>query len=140
LLSKEYPSIEIVCFLFYAIHFNSVVILKVYPPWRWYEKQDGIRSLQKKDKDPAPEFYNIVFERPKVCCEYTFFMLRLTYRYMHLMLDFWFKKIPVHPWSDAQTVMQGDSLGYDVLVVDAMHKANFASRLCHSCRPNCEAK
>ena len=40
--------------------------LKVYPPWRWYEKQDGIRSLQKKDKDPAPEFYNIVFERPKV--------------------------------------------------------------------------
>ncbi|KAG0624404.1 hypothetical protein M758_3G245200 [Ceratodon purpureus] len=72
---------------------------EVYPPWRWYEKQDGIRSLQKKDKDPAPEFYNIVFERPK-----------------------------------------GDSLGYDVLVVDAMHKANFASRLCHSCRPNCEAK
>ncbi|CAK9199570.1 unnamed protein product [Sphagnum troendelagicum] len=72
---------------------------EVYPPWRWYEKQDGIRSLQKKDKDPAPEFYNIVFERPK-----------------------------------------GDALGYDVLVIDAMHKANFASRLCHSCRPNCEAK
>lgn len=39
-----------------------------------------------------------------------------------------------------QTCVQGDSLGYDVLVVDAMHKANFASRLCHSCRPNCEAK
>lgn len=36
--------------------------------------------------------------------------------------------------------MQGDALGYDVLVIDAMHKANFASRLCHSCRPNCEAK
>uniref|UniRef100_A0A7I4A821 CCHC-type domain-containing protein n=1 Tax=Physcomitrium patens TaxID=3218 RepID=A0A7I4A821_PHYPA len=72
---------------------------EVYPPWRWYEKQDGIRALQKKEKEPAPEFYNIVFERPK-----------------------------------------GDSLGYDVLVVDAMHKANFASRLCHSCRPNCEAK
>ncbi|XP_024381473.1 histone-lysine N-methyltransferase ATXR3 isoform X3 [Physcomitrium patens] len=72
---------------------------EVYPPWRWYEKQDGIRALQKKEKEPAPEFYNIVFERPK-----------------------------------------GDSWGYDVLVVDAMHKANFASRLCHSCRPNCEAK
>jgi len=27
-----------------------------------------------------------------------------------------------------------------VLMVDAMHKANFASRLCHSCSPNCEAK
>lgn len=36
--------------------------------------------------------------------------------------------------------MQGDASGYDVLVIDAMHKANFASRLCHSCRPNCEAK
>ncbi|BBN01324.1 [histone H3]-lysine4 N-trimethyltransferase ATXR3 [Marchantia polymorpha subsp. ruderalis] len=72
---------------------------EVYPPWRWYEKQDGIRSLQKKDKDPTPEFYNIYYERPK-----------------------------------------GDAAGYDLLVVDAMHKANFASRLCHSCRPNCEAK
>ncbi|CAM6122763.1 unnamed protein product [Calypogeia fissa] len=72
---------------------------EVYPPWRWYEKQDGIRSLQKKDKDTTPEFYNIFYERPK-----------------------------------------GDAAGYDLLVVDAMHKANFASRLCHSCRPNCEAK
>lgn len=44
---------------------------EVYPPWRWYEKQDGIRSLQKKDKDPAPEFYNIVFERPKVFILYS---------------------------------------------------------------------
>ncbi|KAL2644717.1 hypothetical protein R1flu_012304 [Riccia fluitans] len=72
---------------------------EVYPPWRWYEKQDGIRSLQKGDKDPTPEFYNIYYERPKA-----------------------------------------DVQGYDLLVVDAMHKANFASRLCHSCRPNCEAK
>jgi hypothetical protein len=30
--------------------------------------------------------------------------------------------------------------GYDLLVVDAMHKANFASRLCHSCTPNCATK
>lgn len=37
-------------------------------------------------------------------------------------------------------VGQRDAAGYDLLVVDAMHKANFASRLCHSCRPNCEAK
>ncbi|CAI7777061.1 unnamed protein product, partial [Closterium sp. NIES-54] len=40
---------------------------------------------------------------------------------------------PGYPW-------QGDEAGYDVLVVDAMHRANFASRLCHSCSPNCEAK
>uniref|UniRef100_A0A2P2L1K1 SET domain-containing protein n=2 Tax=Rhizophora mucronata TaxID=61149 RepID=A0A2P2L1K1_RHIMU len=72
---------------------------EVYPAWKWFEKQDGIRSLQKDSKDPAPEFYNINLERPK-----------------------------------------GDADGYDLVVVDAMHKANYASRICHSCRPNCEAK
>ncbi|KAK4796122.1 hypothetical protein SAY86_028448 [Trapa natans] len=72
---------------------------EVYPTWRWFEKQDGIRSLQKNNKDPAPEFYNIYLERPK-----------------------------------------GDADGYDLVVVDAMHKANYASRICHSCKPNCEAK
>ncbi|KAL0444131.1 UNVERIFIED_CONTAM: Histone-lysine N-methyltransferase ATXR3 [Sesamum latifolium] len=36
--------------------------------------------------------------------------------------------------------MEGDADGYDLVVVDAMHKANYASRICHSCRPNCEAK
>lgn len=72
---------------------------EVYPTWKWFEKQDGIRSLQKNNKDPAPEFYNIYLERPK-----------------------------------------GDADGYDLVVVDAMHKANYASRICHSCRPNCEAK
>ncbi|XP_043725695.1 histone-lysine N-methyltransferase ATXR3-like isoform X3 [Telopea speciosissima] len=72
---------------------------EVYPAWKWFEKQDGIRSLQKNNKDPAPEFYNIYLERPK-----------------------------------------GDCDGYDLVVVDAMHKANYASRICHSCRPNCEAK
>uniref|UniRef100_A0A7N0TFX8 SET domain-containing protein n=1 Tax=Kalanchoe fedtschenkoi TaxID=63787 RepID=A0A7N0TFX8_KALFE len=72
---------------------------EVYPAWRWFEKQDGIRYLQKNSTDPAPEFYNIYLERPK-----------------------------------------GDADGYDLVVVDAMHKANYASRICHSCRPNCEAK
>ncbi|XP_031254562.1 histone-lysine N-methyltransferase ATXR3 isoform X2 [Pistacia vera] len=72
---------------------------EVYPVWKWFEKQDGIRSLQKNSTDPAPEFYNIYLERPK-----------------------------------------GDGDGYDLVVVDAMHKANYASRICHSCRPNCEAK
>ncbi|KAG2717108.1 hypothetical protein I3843_03G159300 [Carya illinoinensis] len=72
---------------------------EVYPVWKWFEKQDGIRSLQKNSEDPAPEFYNIYLERPK-----------------------------------------GDADGYDLVVVDAMHKANYASRICHSCRPNCEAK
>ncbi|KAK1388983.1 Histone-lysine N-methyltransferase ATXR3 [Heracleum sosnowskyi] len=72
---------------------------EVYPAWKWFEKQDGIRSLQRNSKEPAPEFYNIYLERPK-----------------------------------------GDADGYDLVVVDAMHKANYASRICHSCSPNCEAK
>lgn len=70
---------------------------EIYPPWRWFEKQDGIRKIQ--NKESVAEFYNIYLERPR-----------------------------------------RDQGGFDVLVVDAMHKANFASRLCHSCRPNCEAK
>lgn len=37
-------------------------------------------------------------------------------------------------------MLQMDLDGYDLLVVDAMHKANFASRLCHSCTPNCATK
>lgn len=43
-----------------------ITTLQVYPVWKWFEKQDGIRSLQKNNKDPAPEFYNIYLERPKV--------------------------------------------------------------------------
>jgi hypothetical protein len=35
---------------------------------------------------------------------------------------------------------KGDRDGYDLVFVDAMHKANYASRICHSCNPNCEAK
>ncbi|KAK1377259.1 hypothetical protein POM88_033452 [Heracleum sosnowskyi] len=70
---------------------------EVYPAWKWFEKQDGIRSLHNHSKDPVPEFYHIYLERPK-----------------------------------------GDADGYDLVVIDAMHKANYASCICHSCRPNCE--
>jgi len=34
------------------------------PPWRWYEKQDGIRMIQ--NKESVAEFYNIWLEKPKV--------------------------------------------------------------------------
>ncbi|KAF6141094.1 hypothetical protein GIB67_006539 [Kingdonia uniflora] len=74
-------------------------IPEVYPMWKWFQKQDGIRSLQKYDSDTATKFYNIYLERPK-----------------------------------------GDCDGYDLVVADAMHKDNFASQICHSCCPNCEAK
>ncbi|KAK1367027.1 hypothetical protein POM88_042588 [Heracleum sosnowskyi] len=35
---------------------------------------------------------------------------------------------------------KGDADGYDLVVIDAMHKANYASCICHSCRPNCVKK
>ncbi|AQK51566.1 Histone-lysine N-methyltransferase ATXR3 [Zea mays] len=38
---------------------------EVYPSWRWYEKQDGIKHIQNNSEDQAPEFYNIMLERPK---------------------------------------------------------------------------
>eukprot|EP00898_Chlorokybus_atmophyticus_P004892 jgi/Chlat1/5403/Chrsp35S05223 len=75
---------------------------EIYPPWRWFEKQDAIRQVQKARglaENSVPEFYNMTLERPK-----------------------------------------GDAGGYDVLFVDAMHRANYASRFCHSCRPNCETR
>ncbi|GKA15358.1 hypothetical protein Tco_0695105, partial [Tanacetum coccineum] len=38
---------------------------ELYPAWRWFEKQDGVRALQKDCKEPAPEFNNIYLERPR---------------------------------------------------------------------------
>ena len=35
---------------------------------------------------------------------------------------------------------EDDADGYDLVVIDAMHKANYASLICHSCHPHCEAK
>ena len=54
------------------------IFLQVYPAWKWFEKQDGIRSLQKNSKDPAPEFYNIYLERPKVLLLEQVFYLELS--------------------------------------------------------------
>ncbi|CAA6671908.1 unnamed protein product [Spirodela intermedia] len=101
-VTRKYEGLGVVCNKdggFGEDDFVVEFLGEVYPAWKWFEKQDGIRSLQKNNKDPAPEFYNIYLERPK-----------------------------------------GDRDGYDLVVVDAMHKANYASRICHSCRPNCEAK
>ncbi len=35
---------------------------ELYPPWRWFEKQDEIK---KRGKAGLPDFYNISLERPK---------------------------------------------------------------------------
>jgi hypothetical protein len=38
---------------------------EVFPPWRWFEKQDAIKVMEKKLglKDKVPDFFNIVLER-----------------------------------------------------------------------------
>ncbi|KAI9176968.1 hypothetical protein LWI28_009314 [Acer negundo] len=48
---------------------------EVYPVWKWLEKQDGIRSLQKNSKEPAPEFYNISGEAKALLDECELFPL-----------------------------------------------------------------
>lgn len=71
---------------------------ELYPPWRWFEKQDAIKNAQRKlrFKPVLPDFYNIMLER-------------------HL----------------------DDPDGYNLLFVDPIVRGNYASRLCHSCDPNC---
>ena len=71
---------------------------ELYPPWLWFERQDGVKQTQSKInfKPGLPDFYNIMLER-------------------HL----------------------DDEEGYDVLFTDPLSKGNFASRLSHSCDPNC---
>jgi len=67
---------------------------ELYPPWRWFEKQDMIRK--RNPHQDLPDFYNVCLERPKE-----------------------------------------DSRGYDILFVEAARRTSFASRLSHSCDPNC---
>mmetsp|Transcript_3241 Transcript_3241/g.7629 ORF Transcript_3241/g.7629 Transcript_3241/m.7629 type:complete len:508 (-) Transcript_3241:628-2151(-) len=67
---------------------------EVYPPWRWYERQDALKKLNKNNE--LPDFYNITLESPSE-----------------------------------------DSLGHDVVFVEAAMKSTVASRLSHSCTPNC---
>ena len=71
---------------------------EIYPSWRWYEKEDVIKSGQNKNKlsKELPDFYNIIFERH-----------------------------------------HDDPEGYNCLTVDPILKGSYASRLSHSCFPNC---
>ncbi len=71
---------------------------ELFPPWRWFEKQDAIKSVQKKlrFKPVLPDFYNIMLERH-----------------------------------------DDDEQGYDCAYIDPIVRGNFASRLSHSCEPNC---
>lgn len=78
--------------------FISRYLGELYTPWRWFERQDGVKVAQTKAnfKPALPDFYNIMLERH-----------------------------------------EDDAAGYDVLFVDPIVRGNFASRLCHSCDPNC---
>ena len=52
---------------FYPNEFIQEYFGEIYPPWRWYEKQDIIKQGQKKGKlsEDLPDFYNISLERHK---------------------------------------------------------------------------
>ena len=78
--------------------FVSEYIGELYPPWRWFEKNDAVKKMQKtlKKASALPDFYNITLERH----------------------------------SD-------DNEGFNVMFVDPIARGNFASRLSHSCNPNC---
>mmetsp|Transcript_22475 Transcript_22475/g.39821 ORF Transcript_22475/g.39821 Transcript_22475/m.39821 type:complete len:1562 (+) Transcript_22475:97-4782(+) len=71
---------------------------ELYPPFRWFEKQDAIKNVQRSVgfKPVLPDFYNIAVERH-----------------------------------------EDDQDGYDVAYIDPIVRGNFASRLSHSCDPNC---
>jgi hypothetical protein len=46
--------------------FVNEYIGELYPPWRWFERQDAVALAQKTlNMPPAlPDFYNIVLETP----------------------------------------------------------------------------
>ena len=49
-----------------AQDFVSEYIGELYPPWRWFERQDAVAAAQRALNMPPslPDFYNIVMERP----------------------------------------------------------------------------
>jgi len=67
---------------------------EIYPPWRWYERQDALKKLNPQSE--LPDFYNVTLEVP-----------------------------------------DEDEGGFDVLFIEAACKSTVASRLSHSCTPNC---
>mmetsp|Transcript_26094 Transcript_26094/g.85738 ORF Transcript_26094/g.85738 Transcript_26094/m.85738 type:complete len:1200 (+) Transcript_26094:70-3669(+) len=90
--------VGVVCIRKEGIEPNTVVapyIGELYPPWRWFERQDAIKK--RNPLAELPDFYNICLECPKQ-----------------------------------------DEHGYDTLFVEAAYKTTIASRLSHSCTPNCQ--
>jgi hypothetical protein len=75
--------------------FVNYYVGEIFPPWKWYERQDAIKKCF--PNMDLPTFFNITLERP------------------------------AH-----------DERGRHTIFVDAMHKGCFASRLSHSCEPNCQ--
>lgn len=90
---------------------------EVYPPWRWFEKENAIKDHnRKRGSVRVDEFYNIMLERQKCAT-----------------IDH--NSFP--DFSTSLVFFRDELLGYDVLFVDPIRKGNFASRMAHSCNPNC---
>lgn len=111
LLRVHPKGLGVICTAPQGIPRNSLIVRylgEVYSPWYWYVKQEGIKSfLTRAAKDRSGRFR-----------EY-----RANYNmdFYNILLE----KQPSEPG------------GKQILVVDPILNGNFASRLSHSCAPNC---
>ena len=101
----------VVCVKPQGIAKNSLIVRyfgEVYPPWYWYLKQDAIKSFLSKLK--------------KGHCR------KLTQYRSNYNMEFYNIFLEKH---------RDEPGGTELLVIDPIIKGNYASRLSHSCQPNC---
>ena len=101
----------VVCIKSGGIPKNSLIVKyfgEVYPPWYWYLKQDAIKSFLSQLKKG----------KFKKLSEY-----KNDYN-----MEFYNIFLEKH---------RSEPKGTELIVVDPIMKGNYASRLSHSCRPNC---
>lgn len=128
-LYEEWPvypkGMGVVCVAPDGIRANELIAEyfgEVYPPWRWFEKEDAAKDRSRRPGAArGDDFYNIMLERHRyedgqVSSSSTPSMTRNVF---------------------TSRLSRDDALGYDVLFVDPIRKGNFASRMSHSCSPNC---
>jgi hypothetical protein len=101
----------VVCVNPKGIQKNNLIVRyfgEVYPPWYWYLKQDAIKSFLSKLK--------------KGYCR------KLAQYRTNYNMEFYNIFLEKH---------RDEPKGTELLVIDPIIKGNYASRLSHSCVPNC---
>lgn len=111
LLRVHSKGLGVICNKPEGIRRNSLVVRylgEVYSPWYWYVKQDAIKSfLTRAAKDKSGRFR-----------EY-----RSNYN-----MDF---------YNILLEKLKFEVKGKEMLIIDPIYNGNYASRLSHSCQPNC---